>query len=234
VLYGHKPKHFGIQDTEVCQVQELDKWMQERELMSALIKQHLVRAQLTMKQQADKKCSEVSFAIGDQVFVKLQPYVQSSLAQRAHQKLAFKFFGPYTIAEKIGDVAYRLILPPSSSIHPVFHISQLKKLVRHSQNISQLPDEIAEYQVLKEILATRIRSKGNKEVEQVLMKWSHMPSELATWEDKISLQQHFSSATAWGQAVTQDPGDVNSPASPCNKIRARKANMRLGGPEWVL
>jgi hypothetical protein len=46
VLYGHKPKHFGIQDTEVCQVQELDKWMQERELMPALIKQHLVRVQL--------------------------------------------------------------------------------------------------------------------------------------------------------------------------------------------
>jgi hypothetical protein len=148
--------------------------------------------------------------------------------------MAFEFFGPYTIAEKIGDVAYCLILPPSSSIHPVFHVSPLKKLVRPSQNISQLPNETAKYQVLEEILATHIRCKGNKEVGQVLVKWSHMASDLATWEDKISLQQHFPIAIAWGQAVARDPRDVNSCASPCNKTRERKANLRLCGTEWVM
>jgi hypothetical protein len=131
----------------------------------------------------------VSFVVGDQVFVKLQPYVQSSLAQRCHQKLAFKFFDPYTIAEKIGDVAYRLILPFSSSIHPVFHVSQLKKLVRSPHTVAKLPYEIVEYHVPEKILATFISKRGTKEVEWVLAKWSNMVNDLATWENKIQPQQ---------------------------------------------
>jgi hypothetical protein len=77
-------RHFGIHDIDVYQVQDLDKWLHERELMSTLIKQHLMCTQVRMKQQADKKHSEVSFDVGDQEFVKLKLYVQSSLAQRSH------------------------------------------------------------------------------------------------------------------------------------------------------
>jgi hypothetical protein len=64
--------------------------MQERELMMSLVKQHLLRAQVRMKHQVDKKQSDVTLAVGDEVFLKLQPYVQSSLTHRAHKKLAFK------------------------------------------------------------------------------------------------------------------------------------------------
>jgi hypothetical protein len=80
-----------------------------------------------MKNQADKHRSERSFEVGDWVFLKLQPYEQSSLAPRANQKLAFKFFGPYQIAAKVDSVAYKLSLPASAHIHPVFHVSLLKK-----------------------------------------------------------------------------------------------------------
>ena len=97
--------------------------------MTDLIRQHLARAKEPMKRQADKKRSERQFNVGDMVFVKLQPYVQSTLAPRSNQKLSFKFYGPFQITECIGSVAYKLMLLSSAAIHPVFHVSQLKATV---------------------------------------------------------------------------------------------------------
>ena len=97
--------------------------------MVQLLQQHLVRVQQRQKQQADKHRSERSFVVGDMVFLKIQPYVQSSLHKKANHKLSFKYFGPYKIVQKIGDVAYCLQLPAYSSIHPVFHVSLPKKAV---------------------------------------------------------------------------------------------------------
>ena len=79
--------------------------------MSSLIKQHLQRAQLCMKHQEDKQRIEHDFAIGDRVYLKLQPYVQMVVARRSCQKLSFKYIGPYQVEAKIGEVAYCMKLP---------------------------------------------------------------------------------------------------------------------------
>ena len=69
---------------------------------------------------------QLKFKVGDEVYLKLRPYRQHSLARNKCEKLAPKFYGPYKIIEKIGEVVYRLMLPPEAVIHNVFHISQLK------------------------------------------------------------------------------------------------------------
>jgi hypothetical protein len=61
-----------------------------------------------MKHQADKGRSERSFEIGDMVYLKLQPHIQSSVAPRSNHKLSFKFFGPFKVLQKVGSVAYKL------------------------------------------------------------------------------------------------------------------------------
>lgn len=69
-------------DPQAATVPDLEKWLSERNLLTTLIQQQLLRAQQRMKHQADEKRSERTFAEGDMVFLKLQPYVQSSLAPR--------------------------------------------------------------------------------------------------------------------------------------------------------
>ena len=97
--------------------------IEHREQHLQSLKQNLARAQNRMKLLADQKCQDFTFSVGDQVLLKLQPYTQSTVASRPYPKLAFKYFGPYTVLERVGSVAYRLQLPEDSMIHPVFHIS---------------------------------------------------------------------------------------------------------------
>jgi hypothetical protein len=118
------------------------------------------------------------------VFLKLQPYVQSSLASRANQKLAYKFFDPFKILQHVGSVAYKLELPTTSSIHPVFHVSQLKKVLQGSVTPSTtLPGELSELQVPGKVLQRRLVQRGICSVQQGLIQWSNSSPSLATWED---------------------------------------------------
>jgi hypothetical protein len=55
---------------------DVEKWLQERATMLHVIKQHLYRAQKQlMNSQVDKNRSEREFALGDHVYLRLQPYV---------------------------------------------------------------------------------------------------------------------------------------------------------------
>ncbi|KAL4378379.1 hypothetical protein GQ457_02G014110 [Hibiscus cannabinus] len=106
---------------------QVDQALQDRDAVLRELKHNLSHAQLRMKNQADKNRREVELSVGDWAFVRLQPYRQLSLRLHRHQKLSPRFFGPYQVTHRIGSVAYKLQLPDSTRIHPIFHISQLKQ-----------------------------------------------------------------------------------------------------------
>ena len=83
---------------------------------------------------------ERSFQIGDMVFLRLQPYKQSSLKVSGAEKLKLRFYGPYRILRRIGEVAYEVELLENSKIHNIFHVSRLKRVLKkHINHCVDLP-----------------------------------------------------------------------------------------------
>jgi hypothetical protein len=157
-----------------------------------------------MKKQSGQGRIDRVFEEGQQVFLKLQPYCQSSVASRPYPKLAFKFFGPFTIARKVNPVAYELALPLGCGIHPVFHVSQLKPQVGSNTHVSpSVPNLSTGLQVPEQILDSKLFWRGGKALSQVLVKWMDWDVSLATWEDETVLKQQFPAAPAGGQAVSR-------------------------------
>ena len=99
----------------------------EAEAQVKQIHEHLQAAQSRQKSYADCGRCELVFEVGDFVYLKVTPFKGTQRFQ-VKGKLAPRYVGPFRIVERRGSVAYQLELHPSlSSIHDVFHISQLQK-----------------------------------------------------------------------------------------------------------
>lgn len=116
----------------------VDQYMTLRDEVLGILKLNLLKAQVGMKEVADRKRRDDHLSEGDWVFVKLKPYRQTSVqfgsnSSQIGSSLFWTF--PVTEASRSGlQVAYKLELPSSARIHPVFHISVLKSCVGRPEN----------------------------------------------------------------------------------------------------
>lgn len=137
-----------------------------------------------MKHQADKKRSEREFQVGDMVYLKLQPHIQSSVAFKSNHKLSFRFFGPFKVLARIGAVAYKLELPASAQIHLVVHVSQLKQHVAPNTEVLDSLDAVAtnhDVSVLPiQVLVVNDILVGSKMKQKLLVQWQGQPTSLAS------------------------------------------------------
>jgi len=86
-------------------------------------------SQSRQKAYADRKRRPLEFEVGDHVFLRVTRTIGVGRALRS-RKLFPKFLSPYQISRRIGPVAYDIALPPQlANLHPVFHMSQLRKYV---------------------------------------------------------------------------------------------------------
>lgn len=80
--------------------------LQKRQLALQVTGDNLLKAQHKMKMYADRKRIEREFAVGDMVYLKIQPYRHTSLSIHRSLKLHSKFYGPFEELERVGKVAY--------------------------------------------------------------------------------------------------------------------------------
>jgi hypothetical protein len=130
-------------------------------------------------------------------------------------KLSYKYFGPYQVLERIGAVAYKLQLPALAQVHPVFHVSQLKPFIaNYSPVYSELPpapDLAASATWPEEILDRRLVRDGHAATVQVLIKWSSLSRDEATWEDYNLLKTRFPDVALWAGDLPQAAASVTLP-----------------------
>ncbi|KAK4723843.1 hypothetical protein R3W88_026622 [Solanum pinnatisectum] len=112
-------------------------------------------------------------------------------------KLSPQFVGPYQILRHVDKVAYELDFPNElASVHPVFHVSMLKKCVGDRTTIVSLEglgvDENLSYEEVSiEILDRQVKRLRNKEVSFVKVLWRNHLVEGATWEAKSDMMSRY-------------------------------------------
>ena len=130
--------------------------------------------------------------MGDWVYVKLRPHRQNSATKKIYSKLAARYYGPFQIEARIREVAYRLILPSTLRIHPVFHVSQLERDIGDLPIETELPLEwepdVSMLVEPKAILSSLQVTKHGERFEEWLIRWKDRPVEESTWEKAINIK----------------------------------------------
>ncbi|KAI5405312.1 hypothetical protein KIW84_052187 [Lathyrus oleraceus] len=171
IVYGQAPPLHLPYCPQSTKVEAVDRSFIVREEMIQKLQGNLVRAQARMKRQADKHRSDREFKEGDWVL------------------------------HRVGKVAYTLILPSTSRIHPTFHVSLLKPCPDENIPVVELPKEWDSLDDPKEpfkILKRRSIQRHNMAVTEVLIQWKGEAMEEATWEllYKLKLQFPYFDVTA--------------------------------------
>jgi hypothetical protein len=161
-----------------------------------MVRENRKTAQSRQRSYADTRKRELSFEVGDFVYLKVSP-IRGIKRFGVKGKLAPRYIGPYQIQARRGEVAYQLSLPESlSAMHDVFHMSQLKKCLRVPEE--QLPTEDLEVQedltyIEKptQILETADRVTRRSTIRMCKVKWGHHSEEEATWEREDDLRAKY-------------------------------------------
>jgi hypothetical protein len=100
--------------------------LQEAEKQVRMVRENLQVAQSRQKSYADHRSRELSFEVGDFVYLMVS-HMRGLHHFKVLGKLAPRFIRSFKILEKRGEVAYQLELSPQlSDVHDVFHVAPLK------------------------------------------------------------------------------------------------------------
>ncbi|VFQ99596.1 unnamed protein product [Cuscuta campestris] len=213
-LYGREPPHVFATPSVRSKVPVIEEILIERAVVLEELKDNLRRVQQRMRASANMHRRDVSFQVGDLVLLKLQPYRQHSVAKPKSAKLARRYYGPFEVVERVGQVAYRLRLPEGCRIHDVFHVSLLRPFVTPATGVPTptWPEEFVQNHPLSvPVAALRSRTilvDGDPQ-EQWLIRRSDDTDDDSTWEPVHMLRDHFPTLRLEDKA-NSDSGGVDT------------------------
>jgi hypothetical protein len=164
-----------------------------------------------------KRSMEPSFKEGDKVYL-LRKHIKT---KRPSTKLDFKKLGPFKVLEKISSVNYKLQLPKSSRLHPVFHVSLLEPARGNTPIATDAelqPENEPDVYEVERILDRRL---ANRTV-QYLVKWKGYENTDNTWEPLSNLQ-----CPELLQSYLQRPRNPTTQASKARRGRMKGQRQRL-------
>lgn len=153
----------------------------------------------------------MNFEVGGWVLVKLRPRRQTTVTGSKYSKLAKRFYDPFQVIQWIGVVAYKLELPPTSKIHPVFHCCLLKPFQFQSTTTDpslELPALLEDNQPLT-ILDTKWEQTASGRQLLVLVQWTGLLPEDTSWEKWENLKEDYNLEDrvvleAWRDVMNED------------------------------
>jgi hypothetical protein len=161
-----------------------------------MVREILKAAKSRQRSYADTRRRELSFEVGDYVYLKVSP-IRGTKRFGVKGKLAPRYIVSYQIQARRGEVAYQLSLPENlSAVHDVFHVSHLKKCLRVPEE--QLPTEdlkvqadLTYIQKPTQILETADRVTRRSTIQMCKVKWGHHSEQEATWEREDDLRAKY-------------------------------------------
>lgn len=163
------------------------------------IRERMKIAQDRQKSYADQRRKEIHFDVGDNVFLRIAP-MKGVIRFGKKGKLQPRYVGPFEILERIGEVAYRLALPPDiAGVHDVFHVSMLRKYISDPSHVIshanlQIAPDLTYEETPIAILDRKVHTLRNRQVTLVKVQWSRHGLEEATWEKEDELLARYPEA----------------------------------------
>ena len=142
--------------------------------------------------------------------VQIHKYLAPTLDNVSNTYRYLALFVP-TVLDRIGEVSYRLALPPQlSHVHNVFHVSLLRGYNYHPLHVVSYPfDQIQPDMSLSEepeaILDRQDRVMRNKVIPFVKILWKNHPEREATWETEESMRTSYPQCLLTVNIVKEKP-----------------------------
>jgi hypothetical protein len=160
-----RPRH------QALQAHEANTMVDKMRDITEFIREEMIWAQALQQEYANRKRSPApAYQIGDKVWLN----ARNIRTERASKKLDWKNVGPYKVIAKVSSHAYKLELPDSMKIHPVFHVSLLRPAAHESDYLPGQLEEPPEPVVVDGELEYFVESIEDMRFNRRSRKWEYL------------------------------------------------------------